>query len=168
MTLQKNRILVVEDEFLIARDLKNILSSEGYEVIIDLDNVKTAIEEIESKQPNLVLIDLHLSDGADGIDLGHYLNKKDTIPFIYITSYTDKITMNRVHETRPYGFIVKPFKPIDVLTTVSIVLNNFSHRKIDVVRAQQELTNEAPFILKNIVNYFRKHTIIFANSMYNI
>jgi AraC-like DNA-binding protein len=62
-----------------------------------------------------------------------------------------------VNETRPYGFIVKPFKPIDVVTTVSVVLNNAQHRKIDVARTEEEPSSEIPYILKNVVQYINEH-----------
>jgi DNA-binding response OmpR family regulator len=75
MTPTKTTILIVEDEFLIARDIKNILTAEGYEVIIDVDNVAAAIQIIETMHLQLVLIDLHLSNNNDGIDLGKYLLK---------------------------------------------------------------------------------------------
>ena len=157
MTPTKTTILIVEDEFLIARDLRNILTAEGYDVIIDVDTVELAIKTIESNAPQLVLIDLQLSDDTNGVVLGQYLLKKDAIPFIYVTSHADKLTLERVNETRPYGFIVKPFKPIDVLTTVSIVLNNAQHRRIDVARVEAQPDSEVPYILKNIILYINEH-----------
>ena len=124
----KQTILVVEDELLIAFDLKEILEEEGYNAIINIVTVAQAIELIENEKPILVLIDINLKNNDDGVLIGHYLLKKDTIPYLYITSHSDKVTLDRVKETRPYGFIVKPFKPIDVKTTVSIILNNYQHK----------------------------------------
>lgn len=157
MKFNETTILIVEDEFLIARDLRNILVAEGYDVIIDVDNVELAIKTIELKMPQLVLIDIHLSNHSDGVMLGQYLLKRDKIPFIYITSYVDKLTMDRVNETRPYGFIVKPFKPIDIITTVSVVLNNSRHQKIDVSRSEVAPTSEVPYILKNVIQHINDH-----------
>ena len=122
-----SRIIVVEDELFIARDIKEILEEEGYEVAINVSSVEQAIGLIEETNPALVLVDINLNRSKDGVDLGHYLLNKDRIPFIYITSFTDKLTMDRVKETRPYGFIVKPFKTIDILTTVALVLNNYQY-----------------------------------------
>lgn len=149
----KNPILIVEDELLIAFDLKEILEEEGYTAIMNIVTVNHAIELIESEKPSLVLIDINLKDKDDGVDLGHYLLKKDTIPFVYITSHSDNITLQRVKETRPHGFIVKPFKPIDVKTTVSIVLNNYQHKKIDPVRLDEPIKNDVPFRIREIINF---------------
>ncbi len=153
----KATILVVEDKYLIARNIKNILEKEGYNVISEIESVEDAIVVLESQQVHLVLLDINLKKDKDGIELGHYLLAKATIPFIYITSYSDKITLDRAGETRPQGFLVKPFKAVDVITTVSIVLNNFSLKTIDESRAVEETTDDIPFILKNIIDYINEN-----------
>lgn len=152
----KKTILIVEDELLIAFDLKEILEEEGYNAIMNIVKVDQAIQFIESENPSLILIDIHLKDKDDGVEIGQYLLKKDTIPFIYITSNSDNITLQRVKETRPHGFIVKPFKPIDVKTTVSIVLNNYQHKNIDPVRSVEPPKDDAPFRIREVVNYINK------------
>ena len=153
----KQTVLVVEDELLIAFDLKEILEEEGYNAIINIVTVAQAIELIESEKPALVLIDINLKNDDDGILIGHYLLKKDTIPYLYITSHSDKVTLDRVKETRPYGFIVKPFKPIDVKTTVSIILNNYQHKNVDPMRSDEPIKNDIPFRIRAIINYINKN-----------
>lgn len=155
--MSKPLILIVEDELIIALDIKEILNEEGYDAIINIVNVEDAITAIENYNPSLVLIDINLKQDKDGIDLGTYLLQKDKVPFIYITSYSDKSTLERVTETRPYGYIVKPFKPIDLKTTVSIVLNNFKHRNIDALRNNKEINNDIPFILKQSIKYINEN-----------
>jgi len=149
----KSTILVVEDELIIAYDIKGILEQEGYNVIINIVTVPDAIKAIEEYDPILILLDINLKQDIDGISLGHYLLKKDTIPFIYITSFSDNSTIDRVKDSRPHGIIIKPFKPLDIKTTVSVVLNNYKHKKIDVLRNQEISTDDAPFILKEVVKY---------------
>ena len=121
-------ILVVKDELIIALDIKEILEQEGYNVIINT-TLTQAIIAIEEHSPVLVLIGMNLNQKEDGVNLGEYLFQKKTVPFIYITSYTDNLTSSRIKETNPNGFIVKPFTPKDVLTTVDILLNNGKLKK---------------------------------------
>ena len=147
------KILIVEDELIIAKGISLILEQEGYEVRLGITSVPQAIELINKESFDLVLIDIKLYQNSDGIGLGHYLLQKDTIPYIYITSYSDNLTIDRIKDTRPHGIIIKPFKPIDIKSTVLIVLNNYKLRNIDVSRSRQVLTNEIPFILKNIIQY---------------
>lgn len=150
------KILVVEDEFIVALDIKNILEPE-YEVIIDTVSVEDAIHKIEVENPDLVLIDVKLKTKRDGTELGGYLLKKELIPFIYITSFSDKLTLDRVKDTRPYGFIVKPFKSVDLEVCVFLALNTFKHRKIDLLRSEKEIIDDVPYRIKETINYINNN-----------
>lgn len=150
----KPKILVVEDEALIAMHIKGILQEDDfYEVFTDVFSVEAAIHHIETNPPNLVLIDINLNKNKDGIDLGRYLLEINNIPYIYITSYANKTTLDRVNETRPDGYIVKPFKPSDLISNVSVVLNNYKHREIDNESIQKENLGDVPFRMRAIINY---------------
>ncbi|MEY2701905.1 MAG: hypothetical protein RLY43_538 [Bacteroidota bacterium] len=148
------KILIVEDELLIAKDISIILEGEGYETKIGITTVNEAIEIINQENFVLVLIDINLRSNSDGVELGSYLLKKDTLPFVYITSHSDNVTLDRIKDTRPHGIIIKPFKAIDIKSTISIVLSNFKHKHIDVFRNEEEQkVDEVPFILKNVIQF---------------
>ena len=155
--MEKPLILVVEDELVIALDIKEMLHEEGYDAVTNIVTVEDAIKAIEALNPSLVLVDINLNQEKDGIDLGRYLLDRDTIPFIYLTSYSDKATLERVSETRPHGYIVKPFKPEDLKTTVAIVLNNFKHRFVDAQRQEGEIISDISFILKQSIKYINEN-----------
>ena len=146
-------ILIIEDELLIAKDISNILEKEGYATKIGITNVADAMKELENNSYDLVLIDVKLNYNSNGVDIGTYLLEKDSIPYLFITSHSDNVTVERIKLTRPHGIIIKPFKPVDVITTVSIVLNNYKHKNIDVLRVPEKLQDETPFILKNVIEY---------------
>ncbi|MCU0469631.1 MAG: response regulator transcription factor [Arcicella sp.] len=149
----KPKILVVEDEALIAMHIKAILEEVNYEVCIDTNSVEAAITHIEADSPNIVLIDINLNKSKDGIALGHYLLEKKHIPYLYITSYVDNLTLDRVKETRPNGYIVKPFKASDLITNVSIILNNCSYKRIDLPKEPDTPIETTPYYLKQVVRY---------------
>lgn len=151
------KILVVEDESLIALDIKLILEKEGYEVFTNIKTVETAIICIEEKKPDLVLIDINLNQNKDGVDLGSYLLAKDTIPYIYVSSYSNKVMLDRVNDTRPHSYIVKPFRPENLIATISVVLNNFKHRNIDTLRTENPKQETVPSKVKDIVDYINKN-----------
>src|SRR5689334_19798188 len=95
----KIRILVVEDEFIIAHDLQTTLQGMGYEVprvLASADNVVKVVEEVK---PDLILMDINLEGGIDGIEAAGQLKKKFQIPILYLTSYTDERTLNRAKLT---------------------------------------------------------------------
>jgi AraC-like DNA-binding protein len=152
-----NKVVVVEDELIIALDIKQILDNNGFEAIIDITSVEEAVICIEKHEPILVLIDINLNKKRDGIDLGNYLLQKDNIPYLYITSFSDKMTLDRVIETRPHGFIVKPFKPVDLISNVAIVLNNYKHKNIDPLRLNNQSDDWIPYRLRQITNYINEN-----------
>ncbi len=155
--MKKIKILIIEDEFIIAKDISLILEQEGYETRIGITTVSQAIEILKLEKFDLVLIDINLHQNSDGVDLGLFLLQKDTIPYIYITSHSDNVTLDRIKDSRPHGIVIKPFKPIDIKTVVTIVLSNYKLRKIDVSRYNEVLTDEVPFILKNVIQYIDEH-----------
>ena len=151
------KILVVEDEFIIALDIKNILESAGYEVMVNVNTFEKAICAINNFKPDLVLLDINLNEIKDGVDLGIYLNKLNQIPFVYITSYYDEVTLDRVCETRPSGFIVKPFKSADILSIITITLNNYKHKAIDIDNNELQNTDLIPLKLKEVINFINQN-----------
>ena len=157
MQNMRNKILVVEDQFIIALDIKNILEAENYVVETDYESVANVINIIENNPPDLILIDIHLNEEQTGIDIGNYLLKKDSIPFIYITSYSDKVTLDKVKNSRPYGFIVKPYKKEDLVSTVFLAINNFQYRKIDFLRNNDEERIDIPIQLKTTLEFIEKN-----------
>lgn len=150
------RILVVEDEALIAMHIKAILEAQNYEVVT-CNSYECAISYIDDLFPSIVLIDINLNKNKGGLDIAKYLLKRDTIPYIYITSYADKDTIDRVNETRPFGYIVKPFKDIDVISTISIILNNYNHKEIDNTRNDTNNNDPIPFRLKEVIMFINEN-----------
>ena len=118
------KILIVEDELIIASDIEMILTEAGYEVTGIATNYDDALQSIETNKPDLILLDINLESDADGVILAEEINKKYQIPFIYLTSNTDPLTVNRVKRTNPAGFIVKPFNEKEILTNIEIVSFN--------------------------------------------
>lgn len=149
----KKRILVIEDEPFIAVDIQQLLVGEGYDVQINFQDVANALQLIEDWQPHLVLLDIHLNEEKSGIDIGEYLQQQNRIPFIYITSYSDKLTLEKVKNSRPYGFIIKPYKTADIVSTVYLVINNYQYRKIDVLREKELPNNDVPMQLKVVIHF---------------
>lgn len=151
-------ILIIEDELIIARHLKEILDEEGYNAIDGIKTVEVAKEKIAEHRPQLILVDINLSGYNEGISLGHYIQSLNTIPFMYITSFSDKKTLDEAKDTRPYGYIVKPFKAVDIVTAVSVVLNNFRYQAIDVSRSEfSEVQSDVPFQIKKVISHIQEY-----------
>ena len=115
----KQKVLIVEDQFIEANNLQMILERAGYSVCTLADSVVHALKVIESEKPDLVLLDIYLKGKLTGIDLAWTLKEKNTA-FIYLSANSNKETLEAAKATRPYGFLVKPFREKDVLITLEI------------------------------------------------
>lgn len=152
MTRYKFKVLIVEDEFLIAWDIKELLEELDFRVHIVKDYL-SAINYISNNKPDLVIIDVYLGTGNSGIELGKQLFDFYNIPFIYLTSYNDAKTIEEIINTRPYGFITKPFKKIDLLTTVQIAINSNYHDKKGLIDFKNNFDTETPYLIKKVLNF---------------
>jgi diguanylate cyclase (GGDEF)-like protein/PAS domain S-box-containing protein len=123
--MMATRILVVEDEGIIARQIKNNLQHRGYEIIDVLTSGQQVLEKAPALNPDLVLMDISLSEGLDGIETAALLKQKMDVPIIYLTAYGDDVTLNRAKTTDPDGYILKPFSTRTLYTTIEIALNKF-------------------------------------------
>ena len=121
--MTKTRILVVEDERIIAMDIQDRLRRWGYDVPEIAASGEEALRKTERIQPNLVLMDIKLQGNMDGIEVAKKIQKRFSIPIIYVTAYADETTMSRVKKTEPYGIILKPFGERELHSTIETVLN---------------------------------------------
>jgi len=120
------KILIVEDEYIIANDLELILSEAGYPVIGVADSVAEALALMEEQKPDIVLLDIYLKGRETGIDLARQLEEL-SIPFIYISANDNRSVLEAVKATQPIGYIVKPFREKDILTTLEVSRYRHAH-----------------------------------------
>lgn len=148
-------ILIVEDEVIIAETIADILKSSGYHNIRMAESVEDAINRIEMRAPSLILTDINLRQSKTGIDLGHLLNTRYKIPFIYISSYSSPEIVGKAKHTRPSAYIVKPFKNEDLLVAIELALfnsnNKYLNNKNEKVLMIQEGRAMTTLSFKNIV-----------------
>lgn len=117
--MKTEKILIVEDEFIVANDLRMMLERSGYKVCGIAPSVAKALELIASKKPNWILLDIFLQGDKTGIDLAGQLTAM-AIPFIYISANTNQTILEAAKATLPYGFLVKPFREKDLLVMLDI------------------------------------------------
>ncbi|MEM7040268.1 MAG: response regulator, partial [Bacteroidota bacterium] len=107
--MRKVKILVVEDEIIIADDIADTLEDLGYEVLGPVISYSAAIPLIEEEMPDLALLDLQLSGRKSGIDLGLKINETYQFPFIFLTSNSDKATLEEAKKVEPSAYLLKPY-----------------------------------------------------------
>ena len=133
--MDKRKILLVEDESIVARDIKNMLLILGYDVLQVLSTGQEAIKQTQKLMPDLVLMDVMLEGKIDGIEAAHRIYKDLDIPVVYITAFVDEKTMERAKRTEPFGYIVKPFEERELQTSIEIALYKY---QMEVQRRERE------------------------------
>jgi two-component system response regulator LytT len=126
--MEKIKILIVEDELIIAEDMKFMLSQK-YEVTGTAINYEEAIHSMKTRLPDLILIDINLIGTKTGIDLAHTINTDFGTPFIFLTSLSDEETMKNAKEMFPYAYLIKPFEKRNLFSSIEIALHNATSKK---------------------------------------
>ncbi|MBD1822891.1 response regulator [Cyanobacteria bacterium FACHB-DQ100] len=116
------KILVVEDERIVARDIEKRLKKLGYVVPASVASAEAAIEKVAEVRPDLVLMDIRLKGPMDGIEAAEHIRTEYETPVIYLTAYADEATLQRAKATEPFGYIVKPFDERDLHVAIEVAL----------------------------------------------
>lgn len=133
--MRKERVLVVEDENIVAMDIERGLKRLGYEVPAVVSSGEEAINCSEKFQPDLILMDIQIKGDLDGIETSRIVWQKFRIPVIFLTAYADEKTLERAKLTEPFGYILKPFEENELHTAIEVALKK--HRSIQEREAVQ-------------------------------
>ncbi len=135
--MSNERIFLVEDEPIIAQDLRRRLEYLGYSVVGSSDNTDQALSAIKRSKPDVVLMDIVVPGSMDGIDLAIKIRWEENIPSIFLTAYTDEALVERAKEAEPLGYLLKPIRDRELATVIEVSLyKNFAETKI---RKNEEL-----------------------------
>lgn len=132
----KKQILIVEDERIVADDIKTSLLRLGYEVCGIAISGEEAIKKAEEHRPDLVLMDIVLKEEMDGIETASIIRTRFDIPVVYLTAHADAKTLERAKTTEPFGYILKPFEDRDVHSTIEIAI--YKHEMVTLLRESEE------------------------------
>jgi len=122
--MSKLRILIVEDEPMIAENISMYLDNTDFEVSGIAYDSAEANEQLNNNTPDAAILDINLGSEEDGIEIAAQLNEKYNIPFLFLTSYADKNTLDRAKAVKPSGYIVKPFNEKTLLASLQIAISN--------------------------------------------
>lgn len=128
-TIASLNILVVEDERIVANDIKFSLQSLGYAVPAIAASGEEAIRKVAELRPDLVLMDINLKGDMDGVEAAARIYTCWHIPIVYLTAHSDRNTLQRATAVGAFGYILKPFEEPDLLTTIETALNRYQLEK---------------------------------------
>jgi signal transduction histidine kinase len=138
MTFSPTKILIVEDEPIIALDIKQRLILMGYEVMAIADSSKTALTAVDRFPIDLVLMDIRLRGNVSGIEVASQIWSEFNIPVIFVTAHADQVTLSQAKASQPFGYIVKPFENEDLVTAIETALNRYQAELVSQRALQKE------------------------------
>jgi DNA-binding LytR/AlgR family response regulator len=154
--MSKPNILVVEDESIVSKDIQHSLKKLGYNVVGAAATGEKALELVRLERPDIVLMDIMLKGEMNGIETAEIIRAELAIPVIFLTAYADESTLAKAKVTEPYGYIIKPFKEIDLHTSIEMAI--YKHAK------EQEIIRERDLLFSIIENKEVSADFIFVKS----
>lgn len=182
--MEEIKVFVVEDEAIVSKDIQVCLKKLGYSVIGTFSSGERILQSLKEQKPDIILLDIMLSGEISGVEVSAKVKKEYNIPVIFLTAYTDEKTLSKAKVTEPYGYIIKPFKEIDLRTSIEMALykwkkeneNQLEKSKVNFsvpveyiyVKSNSrliKLNNEEIFYVEALKDYVTIHT---SNSKYTI
>lgn len=150
--MKNTKAIVVEDEAIVSKDIQVCLKKLGYQVIGSFSSGEKLLESLPDLNPDVILLDIMLSGQMSGVETSAIIKEKYNIPVIFLTAYTDEKTLSKAKVTEPYGYIVKPFKEIDLRTSIEMAL--YKWKKENEVfenrsRIRENITTDFVYIKHN-------------------
>jgi len=163
------RVLIVEDESIIALDIQTSLQNAGYQVVSIATNAEEALSYTADLQPDLVLMDIRLRGEMDGVETAEQIRQTWQLPVIFLTAHADENTLSRAKKTQPFGYILKPFEDRELITMIEIALSR--HRAETIIQSalkKEKEINELKSRFVSVVSHeFRNplNTILFSTEL---
>lgn len=148
-------ILVTEDESIVRKDIERCLGNLGYNVIASADNGEDAISLAMKHKPDLALMDIMIKGDMNGIAAAEEIKRNMDIPVVFLTAYADESTLNEAKMAEPHGYILKPFKDVDIQTAIEMALHK--HGK------EREIKQETDF-LRSLTEHKEDSDVIFVKN----
>jgi DNA-binding LytR/AlgR family response regulator len=154
--MSKTNILVVEDESIVSKDIQHSLNKLGYNVVGAASTGEKALELARSEHPDIVLMDIMLKGDMNGIETAEIIRNELAVPVVFLTAYADESTLSKAKITEPYGYIIKPFKEIDLHTSIEMAI--YKHGK------EQEIIRERDLLYSIVESKDSSSGFIFVKS----
>ena len=154
--MAQTNVLVVEDESIVSKDIQHSLKKLGYNVVGAASTGEQAVQLALEKLPDIILMDIMLKGEMSGIEAAEAIRNETSVPVIFLTAYADESTLAKAKVTQPYGYIIKPFKEIDIHTSIEMAL--YKHKK------EAEVLKERDLLFSLVENKESTNDLIFVKS----
>lgn len=158
----KSKVLIVDDDVFISEQLNSILEDLGYQVTEIAFNAESAIQALKINPPDVAILDINMHGRNQGFEIAEYIRKNLSIPFIFLTSFADELTVNEASKLTPDGYLLKPFNEATIFSTLNIVLQrhrkNNNHFKIKIGHEIHKVKDDELLFIMSADKYIEIHT----------
>ena len=168
--MEKTRILIAEDDFVVAKNLSITLEEKGYEVMGSCESGEELLQLLSQQLPDLVIMDINLAGLLDGVEVTALVKNKTDLPVLYLTSDRDPATLERAKLTNPDGYLIKPFDDDELIFAIEIALHRH-HLNNGATRESAVVSDSHLFVkVKNRLTKVRFEEVRYleANDIYSI
>ena len=147
------KVIIVEDEKIVALDLKRRIEQLGHSVLAAYQNGEELLRRLDEMFPDIIMMDINLNGELDGIETAEIINKRRDIAIIFLTAFSDDVTVNRAKESMPYGYLLKPFDFKDLRINLEIAYTKWLNEKRvkEAYAGSEPKTNLIAEHLKNVI-----------------
>lgn len=150
--MNKLNVLIVEDEGITAESLGDVLEQLDYEVAGIAADAFEAIDILNEDKTDFAILDINIQGDKDGIWVADLIQRKYGIPFIFLTAFDSEQILARAVETKPYGYLLKPFTKIDISAAIQLAMQNFAlNKRAETVETEPAEDEQDPFVVSNVV-----------------
>lgn len=150
--MNKLNVLIVEDEAITAESLADVLEQLDYEVAGIAADAFEAIDILNDDKTDFAILDINIQGDKDGIWVADLIQRKYGIPFIFLTAFDSEQVLSRAVETKPYGYLLKPFTKIDISAAIQLAMQNFAlNKRTESIDEQPSDEEQDPFVVSNVV-----------------
>jgi PAS domain S-box-containing protein len=161
--MNPTKILVVEDENIVAMDIERGLRHLGYSVVGRASRGEDAIEQAAEHQPDLVLMDIRLKGALDGVEAADRIRRQFSIPVVFLTAYADEPTLERAKRAEAYGYLLKPFEESELHSVIEVALGQHAAKRTAQSESQEAL-RQSEERLRLFINSVRDHALYMLDS----
>lgn len=154
MTENSIKILIVEDEMIIAAKTSMYLNELGYEVMAILPGAEEALSQVQNHVPDIALLDIQLKGKIDGIQLAEIFHREYQIPVVFLTANSDDATFDRAKATKPYAFLTKPFRKLDLKRSLELTMSLLAQQPKEAETIEVSIPENAPPIYTLLDRFF--------------
>jgi len=156
------KIVIVDFDLKSAYLLKTILENNDYQVHV-VNSIELANSILKKISPSLVIIDIMMEGNYEGLQLAKQLLRLDNTPYLFISEEIPNLELQKIQKTRPFGFLMKPLRPFELIASISFIINNYSYKELDIKRKKTFTPKDLDNRISKVIDYLEDNFLEYVD-----